>query len=244
MLKIKTVLKLAPSTHDEEFSRRKKEMKDLGAALHNYRSAMDKAKASIKRVVEAFADVRRAFSELADDPSIPDCTKDCTLAFSASMDRLTASVLPEYNNAMDGNVVSATNELKTLYEECGRLESDRSKVMNEYDVYRNEVAKKESEYQRKSKDLSTSKTYSGELAKRDKLEADFETADRKFNDTHDYLMQNRAVTCTNALNAFMTCTSSFMQNVASEFEGLKTSAENALEVVRTGAHAEYDGDHE
>lgn len=240
MLKIKTVLKLGPKTKDEEFNRRKKEMKDLGSAIHAYKSATEKAKSSMKRLVEAWADVRKAFEGLSDYPDTPDSTRDCTLALVASVDRIEGSLLPEYTTAMDSNVIPATNELKSLYDECDKLESSRSKVMNEYDVYRNEVSKKESEYERKSKDISTSKSYSSEVAKRDQLETEFNEADQKFKDTHDHLMQNRAIACSAALLAFVKCSATFMEGVSSEFTALTGSAEHALQAVRAGAQMEYN----
>ncbi|KPA78100.1 hypothetical protein ABB37_06293 [Leptomonas pyrrhocoris] len=240
MLKIKTVLKLGPKTKDEEYDRRKNEMKTLGSAMRAYKSAMERAKSSMKRVVETWADVRKAFDALSDDVNVPDSTRDCTLALTASMDRIEGSLLPEYMTVMDSNVIPATSELSSLYDECGKLENSRNKLMHEYDVYRNEVAKKESEYQRKSKDISTSKSYGSEVAKRDRLEADFGEADQKFKDTHAHLMQNRAIACSAALYAFVDCSATFMEGVASEFTALKGSSQQALQAVRYGAQMEYN----
>ncbi|KAL7700941.1 hypothetical protein NQL31_007027 [Lotmaria passim] len=240
MLKIKTALKLGPKTKDEEYDRRKKEMKDLGSAIHAYKSAMEKAKSSIKRVVETWADVRKVFEGLSDHVNVPDCTRDCTMALLASLDRVEGSLLPEYMTAMDSNVIPATNELKSLYDECDKLESSRNKIMHQYDVYRNEVAKKESEYQRKSKDIATSKSYSSEVAKRDQLETDFCQADQKFKDTHDHLMQNRAIACSAALYAFVDCSAKFMEGVASEFTALQGMSRQALDTIREGAQMEYN----
>jgi hypothetical protein len=194
----------------------------------------------MKRVVETWLDVRKAFEGLSDHVNVPDCTRDCTLALVASMDRIEGSLLPEYTTAMDSTVLPATNDLKLLYDECDKLESSRNKIMHEYDVYRNEVAKKESEYQRKSKDISTSKSYSTEVTKRDHLEKDFAEADQKFKDTHDHLMQNRAIACSAALYAFVDCSATFMEGVASEFTALRGTSQHALQTVREDAQAEYN----
>ncbi|KPI85147.1 hypothetical protein ABL78_5807 [Leptomonas seymouri] len=235
MLKIKTALKLGPKTKDDEYDRRKREMKELGSAIHSYKAAMESAKLAMKRVVNSWLDVRKAFEGLADHVTIPDCTRDCTSAFVASIDRAEASLLPEYVTAIDSNVIPAISDLRSLYEECERLEKSRNKVMHEYDVYRNEVAKKESEYQRKSKDISTSKSYSSDVAKRDALETSFGEADQKFKDTHDYLMQNRVIACSAALCAFAQCSATFMEGVSSEFTALKSTSEQVLRTVRDGA---------
>lgn len=240
MLKIKTALKLGPKTKDEDYDRRKKEMKELDSAIHSYKSATEKAKSAMKRVVEAWVDVRKAFEGLSDHVDTPDSTRDCTLALVASVDRIEGSLLPEYVTAMDSNVLPATSELKTLYDECDKLESSRNKIMSEYDVYRNEVSKKEAEYERKSKDISNSKSYSSEVAKRDQLETMFGEADQKFKDTHDHLMQNRAIACSAALLAFVTCSANFMEGVSSEFTALTGSARNAIDNVRADAQMEYN----
>ncbi|AIN98087.1 hypothetical protein LPMP_210060 [Leishmania panamensis] len=242
MLKIKTVLKTAPATQDEEYDRRKRGMKELGTALRSYKSAMAKAKASVKRVVESLGEVCKVFDTLSNDPNIPNCTKDCTLALAASMDRIEGALLSGFNAAMDSTVLSAVDELKAMYDECAKLEAERNKVMHKYDAYREDINKKESVYQRKSKDALASKSYCAEVAKRDELAMCFEAADQKFKDTHDKLTQVRATACTKALNAFMKCTSNFMEEISSEFNGLKSSSESAIQVLSLGMHAEYEND--
>ncbi|SYZ65610.1 hypothetical_protein (plasmid) [Leishmania braziliensis MHOM/BR/75/M2904] len=122
MLKIKTVLKTAPATQDEEYDRRKRGMKELGPALRSYRSAMAKAKASVNHVVESLGKVCKVFDTLSNDPNIPNCTKDCTLALTASMDRIEGALLSGFNAAMDSTVLSAVDELKAMYDECAKLE--------------------------------------------------------------------------------------------------------------------------
>ncbi|KAG5479707.1 hypothetical protein LSCM4_05713 [Leishmania orientalis] len=218
MLRIKTALKLAPSTRDEEYDRRRRELKDFGSAMRSYRNSMKKAKTSIRRVVEAFVEVCKVFDALTGNVNTPNCTKDCTWGLASSVERIEATVVLDYNTAMDSTVLSATHELKALYDGCGKLEANRNKLMNEYDAHRHTIAKKESDCQRKSKDLRTSKSYCAEAARRDQLE-DFEAADKKFKDTHDYLIQKCAATCTNALSAIINCTSRFMEGTYREFEG-------------------------
>ncbi|CAC9485305.1 conserved hypothetical protein [Leishmania infantum JPCM5] len=242
MMKIKTALKLAPSTCDEDYNRRKREMKDLCSAIRSYNTAMEKAKVSVRRLVEALTEASKVFETLCNYPNIPDCTKDCALALVASMNRIEGTAFPEFNVAMDSTVLTATNGLKALYDECERLECKRNKVMHEYDTYREEVSKKETEYLRKSKSLLKSKYYSTEVARRDELEAAFDSADQKFKDTHDQLMQSRSVTCTDALNAFVSCMSRFMEEISGELEGLKGSSEYVLPVLRNIMRAEHESD--
>ncbi|KAG5505644.1 hypothetical protein JKF63_04979 [Porcisia hertigi] len=129
---------------------------------------------------------------------------------------------------MNSTVIPATLEVRNLYDECGKQANHRHKIMHEYDVYRSEVAKKELEYQRKFNDLSTSRSYSVTLAKRNKLQANFEAANRQFEDTHDYLMYTRGVTCTKAFNVFVDCTSRFLKQMSMESVRMRVLSENAL----------------
>lgn len=242
MMKIKTALKLAPSTCDEDYNRRKREMKDLSTAIRNYNTAMEKAKVSSRRLVEALTEASRVFETLCNYPNISDCTKDCALGLVASMNRIEGTTFPEFNVAMDSTVITATHGLKALYDECERLEGKRNKVMHEYDTYREEVSKKETEYQRKSKSLLKSKYYNTEVARRDELEAAFDSADQKFKDTHDQLMQSRSVASTDALNAFVSCMSRFLQAISEEFESLKGSSEYVLPVLHNIMRAGCESD--
>lgn len=241
-MKIKTALKLAPSTCDEDYNRRKREMKELSSAIRSYSTAMEKAKVSVRRLVEALTEASKAFESLCNYPSIPDSTKDCALALAASMNRIEDTAFPEFNVAMDSTVLTATNGLKALYDECERLEGKRNKIMHEYDAYREEVAKKEIEYLRKSKSLLKSKYYSTEVARRNELEAAFESADQKFKDIHNQLTQSRLVTCTDALNAFLSCMSRIMEDISGEFEGLKGSSEYVEPVVHNIMCEGYESD--
>ncbi|KAG5479325.1 hypothetical protein LSCM1_04581 [Leishmania martiniquensis] len=238
MLKFKTALKLAPSTRDEEYDRRKRELKDFDAAMRHYRSSMEKSKMSIRRVVEAFAEVCKAFDALSDNVNTPDCTKDCARALSSSVERIDVTLKLDFNTTVDLAVLSAIHELKILYDECGNLEVNRNKLMNTYDAHRHSVAKKESDYKRKSKDLRSSKSYCAEAARRDQLEGDFEAADRKFKDAHDHLIQKCAITSTKTLNAFVNCTLRFMEGTSREFEVLRGSVEQAVQVLHYGMCAD------
>lgn len=240
MRKLRTVLNMAPQTRDEEHERRKRELHQLDEAMHSYTYAMRKTKDSVDELLKSFLSVCKAFDKMTSFVDISQTTKSCTKALRETVDHIESSILSQFNNDMRDRTIPAVSNLRNLYNECIRLENERNKIVREYDVYRAEVSKKEIAYEKKSKDLSTSKSYSSDVAKRDDLELRFEVADEKFKESHNSLIQSHAVGCTNGLHLFVTSISSVFLSMASDFKALQSSSQYALDTTQPPTEQYYD----
>lgn len=242
MNKIKATFARAPKTADEDYDRRKKALKDLNEALRMYKSAMEKAKASVKTLVDSLTSVNEAFDKLTSFNEVPNNTRDLSLAFAASCERIKSDYWVRLGKAMDDDVLPATTNLKKMYEECSSLEAERNKQMQQYDYYYYEASKTESEYAKKGKDLALSKSYEPNCSKANMYKGKFVEADRKFKDSHDFLLDTQSATVTGAMLAYLRNTSEFVAGVTHELESLTAAATQVS--VHPGVNSHQQGGQE
>lgn len=215
---IKAKFDLAPKTVDEDYDMQKKSMKDLKAAIVSYKSAVDKAKGSVKSVVESLEAVRNVFEKLTRGSYSSYHSRDVAMAFGASYDRIATAHCPQFILSIDTGITTAMNELKKMHSECSKYEDERNRLRSEYDVYRNEVTKKEGEYAKKGKDLSSSKSYGPTVVKRNDLRGRFEGADATFKKTYQSLMCSASVAVEESMLAFLGCSTTFAGAIVQEFK--------------------------
>lgn len=245
MRSVRTTLKIAPKTHDEEYDARRKALKDLNSALGSYKSSMEKVKSNVKSAIESLTRIKEVYQKMTESEETPGATRDLVLQFDATVNRITGDLLAQYTQSMDTDVIPAVLDMKKLYDECHHLETERNKLMKEYDVYRNEVAKKEAEYAKKNKDLTTSKSYGSDVIKRNDYQAKFEEADTKFKDSHDYLVSNSARTTNRCMVTFFQCSFTFLNSLGEEFKALYDTALHVSQEVAPAMQPDVrDGENE
>lgn len=225
MRSVRTTLKIAPKTQDDDYDNRKKVLKDLQSAFESYKNSMEKAKSHVKSAVESLSRIKAAFEKMTGCLEAPSQTHNLVTQLCASVNHITGDALTQYMRSMESDVIPAVLDMKRLCDDCHHLESEREKFRKEYDVYRNEVAKKESEYTKKNKDLSTSKSYTSDVVKRDDYHVRFEEADGKFKFSHDALISNMATCIRRCMVTFFQCTLSLTSSITEEFKMLHTTAQ-------------------
>ncbi|CAD2220912.1 hypothetical protein, conserved [Angomonas deanei] len=221
--KVKKTLKVAPKTEDDDYTARKKSFKALADSLKDYKSAMEKAKKSIKGVMDALTHVRKAFDQITTNPELSDHSSDLVLSFSTTLDRLKADIYDNFEKTMDTQVIAPMNDIKNMESECTKAEHERTKYRKEFDLYRDLVKKKEAEYLKKNKELSVSKSYSGDVTKMNDNQKLFEEADQKYIEAHGSFLSHGAFFTSQSIESFMRCWRDLMSSFTSEFSGLASA---------------------
>lgn len=225
MRAILAAFKLAPKTQDPEYENRSKVLDDLNEAIEKYESAMEKVKSNVKAAAESLIKVRTAFELMSQGDEVSSGTRDLVTHFGKAVDRITGDYLSDFTQSVDSDVIPAVLDMTKLSDECELYESARNKAMREYDVYRQEVSKRETEYAKKNKDLSASRGYNTDVVKRDELKVKFEDADRKFKDCHEYILQHTSETVNHCMLTFLACSTKFSSRVTQEMEALFESVQ-------------------
>ncbi|CAD2220911.1 hypothetical protein ADEAN_000843500 [Angomonas deanei] len=222
--RVKLTLKLAPKTEDEEYNARKKSFKSLSDSIKDYKNAMDRAKKSIKGVVDALSQVQRAFTGVAANPDLSPQTSNTITSFGAALDRLKGEIYENFEKAMDTEVSGPINGLREVETSCNTADNERTKFRKEYDLYRDLVRQKEAEYTKKDKDLSASKSYGGDVIKMNENQKLFEEADLKFTGACSSYTSQVAFSTTQSVDAFMRCWRDSLSRYTSEFAALASAS--------------------
>ncbi|EAN85144.1 hypothetical protein C3747_144g95 [Trypanosoma cruzi] len=221
MLNTKASLGLVgEKTVDEDYNKRSASLKALNEALNEYSTAMDKAKHAMREVMHSLGKASKAFEKLNSGSCIPEPLKDFSEDFKKAIEHLQQYALQEFMNTMETTVIKTGHAIRADYEECVRVDQQRQKTVNEYDVYRSAVDKKETEYAKKGKDLKESKTYEEDTKTRDELKADYEASDKLFKSSHDALESNVVSKGRLCMREFFCCTSEFLSALSTEMKRL------------------------
>ncbi|KAH9597767.1 hypothetical protein LSM04_003739 [Trypanosoma melophagium] len=212
---------VSDKTVDEDYDKRVAGLTKLNDAMSSYHSSMDKVKHAAKELVKALDDASKAFEKLNADDHIPSELKDYSKQFKESIEKIQKDALVQFTQEMDRKVSTAGNSLKGDCDSCTHLEQERSKTVNEYDVYRDTVSKKEAEYAKKGKDLKESKYYEDEVKQRDQLKAQYEAANTTFKEKHDELLKKLVGNNKLCAREFTTCTCTFLKELSKEMERLE-----------------------
>lgn len=210
----KAALGTAPKTEDKEFDQKAANVKGVEKAISDYRSAMEKMKSAASSFASAMEAMSKAFDMLSKAEDATDAMKEMAKEYEAASKKVNDNILVDFKKAIDDH--ENMTAVKDLASECKKLESSRNKVMAEYDTYRDAVHTKEVEYKKKNKDLTDSKHYNEEVAKRDSLKAEFEKADKEFKDKYDELEKAKVATYSTGMSAYLTSTSHFLESIEKE----------------------------
>lgn len=224
MLDTKATLGLAPKTVDKDYDEKAAIVKEVDQALSEYKSAMERMKSAAQTVVTAMEGVCKAFEKLTEGSDVSESMKGISGDYEAAVKKIKDEDLFDFKRSIDGP--AAVLDLKSLVDECKKLEDKRSKVMNEYDVYRETVSKKEEEYRKKGKELTDSKHYTDELAKRDALKSQFEEADKDFKTKFGEVEKKKLSTYLGFMSSYLGSTSQFFSAAEKKIVPLKEKAEN------------------
>lgn len=223
---LKKTLKMVPKTTDDEFDRRVAASKSLHSAIRAYDAAVRKAKSALEDVTSRFLDVKTAFIKITDSCNSDDNTTNVVTAFSASVERMKTEIFAEFGRAIDQDILATTHEMKNMESDCDKAESERQKLRKDFDVYRELVRQKESEYSKKSKDLTGSKSYGSDVVKRNEFEQRFNIADDHFKDVHSQYMSKSSSMTAQSISSFMNTCYNFFNRMSAEFGALVSSGQN------------------
>lgn len=219
----KAALGTAPKTEDKDYDQKAANVKGIEKAISDYRSAMEKMKSAASSFASAMEAMSKAFDVLGNADDATDAMKAMAKDYEAAVKKVNDHILVDFKKAIDDHENMST--VKDLASECKKLESSRNKVMAEYDTYRDAVHTKEVEYKKKNKDLSDSKHYHEEVAKRDSLKADFEKADKEFKEKYDELEKAKVSTYSKGMSAYLTSTSQFLDSIEKEMAHASAKAD-------------------
>lgn len=219
----KAALGTAPKTEDKDYDAKAANVKGIEKAISDYKSAMSKMKSASQSFASAMEAMSKAFEVLSNGEDSTEAMKNTSKDYAALVKKVNDQFLVDFKKAIDDHESMAV--VKDLAAECKKLESKRNSVMAEYDTYRDAVHTKEVEYKKKNKDLSDSKHYQDEVAKRDSLKADFEKADKDFKDKYAELEKEKVNTYRSGMSAYLTSTSHFLDSIEKELAPVAKKAE-------------------
>lgn len=218
----KAALGTAPKTEDKDYDAKAATVKGIEKAISDYKSAMSKMKSAAQSFTSAMEAMTKAFEVLGNSEDSTEAMKTTATDYAAVVKKVNDQFLVDFKKAIDDN--EGMTVVKDLASECKKLESKRNSVMAEYDTYRDAVHTKEVEYKKKNKDLSDSKHYQDEVAKRDSLKADFEKADKDFKDKYAELEKEKVSTYRGGMAAYLTSTSHFLDSIEKELAPVASKA--------------------
>ncbi|ORC89336.1 uncharacterized protein TM35_000121110 [Trypanosoma theileri] len=215
---------VSDKTVDEDYEKRSAGLKTLHDATSSYQSSMEKVKHAGKEFVKALEEASKAFEKLNADDHIPSELKQYSKEFKEMVEKIQKGALLQFTKEMDAKVITSGSSLKGDCEACSHLEQERSKAVNEYDVYRDTVSKKEAEYAKKGKNLKDSKGYEEEVKQRDHFKSVYETANKSFKEKHDELLKKLVENNKACAKEFADCTTTFLKDLSKEMERLEKAS--------------------
>lgn len=216
MRALRTAFKIAPKTKDEEYEDRKKALEELRDSMNVYGAAIDRVKSSVRSAAESLVKVRSAFDKLSTLEGVDRGTQSTVASFGNSVDRITGEYLNDFKASMDGEVGNAVLNMKKLCDECDVYRHNRDKALRDYDVCRDEIVRRESEYVKKNKSLAESRTYNANIVKREDLREQAQRHDGKFKDCHDFVLKHTPGLINSCMATFCTCLSLFTGRITDE----------------------------
>ncbi|KPA78099.1 hypothetical protein ABB37_06292 [Leptomonas pyrrhocoris] len=222
MMDTKAALGTAPKTEDKDYDQKAADLKSIQKALSEYKSAMEKMKSAAQSFASAMAAMEKAFETLGKGEDATEEMKKMTKEYEAVSKKVNDQILTDFKKAIGDH--EDMKGVKDLAADCKKLESSRNKVMAEYDTYRDSVDKKEQEYKKKNKDLSDSKHYHEEVAKRDSLKQEFEKADKEFKDKHAELEKEKVTAYSSGMSGYLMSTSHFLDSIEKELSHVAPKA--------------------
>lgn len=222
VLETKAALGVAPKTVDRDYDEKAAKVKAIDKAITEYNSAFSRMKSASQSLVTAMESMSKALEVMTTGDDVPAPMKAAATEHKELVKKAQDEYLTEFKKAADDS--ASLTEVKNLAAECKRLETKRNKVMSEYDTYRDAVSTKEAEYSKKGKDLTGSKHYNEEVAKRDSLKAEFESADKEFKSKFDELESKKLSSYMAAMTAYLAGTWQMMAAIEKEMAAAKAKA--------------------
>lgn len=235
ILDVKTAVGTAPKTKDDEYSEMSKRMDEAEFAIRQYSLSVDRMKAAANSMSQAFSDVVKAFTAMTVGSDAPEGMKAVSAACEQAVKRIHDEGLTTYIKALDDEAVSPMKDMRSQIAELRKVEAARNRVMAEYDTYREAVANKEKEYEKKGKSLSESKSYQEEVAKRDELKAKFKEENTKFKEKANAISEERFRAFLKTMRVFSADTAKYF-SVAEKSITTVESAAKKVELKPTASH--------
>ncbi|GET88236.1 hypothetical protein, conserved [Leishmania tarentolae] len=223
MLETKAALGVAPKTVDVDFDEKAASLKTINSTLSDYKSAIERTRSASESLVSAMESMRKVMETMARGDDVPESVKSVVKDYTQLTQKSQSEFLVDFKKTI--NEGESTADITTLVGKCKRLEAKRNKVMSEYDAYRDSVSKKEETYRKKGKDLSDSKGYNEEVAKRDSLKAEFERIDKEFKEMYAELEKKKLHSYMHAISIYLAGTSQLMASIQKEMESTKKKAD-------------------
>ncbi|KEG14513.1 hypothetical protein DQ04_00431170 [Trypanosoma grayi] len=227
MLDSKATLGLvSDKTVDDDYSRVNASLKAFNETHNAYNNSMNKTRHAMKEVVRSLEDASKAFEKLADNTNAPKEVKLFATEFRVAAQKIGNEVFTRYVESMEKDVNKAGGTTNADYTECVHLEQQRNKAVNEYDVYRSAVSKKEDEYAKKGKNLSDSKSYNEEVRQRDEWKIKYEVADASLKEKYAALEAKSTTNNVASVTEFIGCTNTFLLELSEEMKHLQKMSSN------------------
>ncbi|KAG5480088.1 hypothetical protein CUR178_06140 [Leishmania enriettii] len=223
VLDTKAALGVAPKTVDWDFDEKSNNVRVIHQTLSNYVSALEQMKTASQNLFTAMDNMSKALGTMTAEHGVPEAMRFLAVEYTEVVRKGTFEHLVDFKKAIDDAECIA--EMMNLTAKCKSLAAKRKKVMSEYDAYRDAVCKKEVQYRKKGKDLSISKYYDEEVARRDNLKADFEKADSDFKSMYDVLEEKRLSSYMSAISVFLGCTLQLISSIEKELRVVKRKAD-------------------
>lgn len=223
MLETKAALGVAPKTVDYDFEEKAGNLKTINHTLSDYKSAVEETRSSSQHLLTAMESMLKVLETMTRGNDIPENVRGVVGDFAQMVQKARCEFLVDFKKMLDDD--DSVTEIKSLAGKCKSLEARRSKVMNEYDAYREAVTKKEAEYRKKGKDLCDSKLYEEEASRRDSLKAGFQKIDKEFKDTYAELEKKKLHSYMAALSTYLASTSQLMGSIHKEMESTRRKAD-------------------
>ncbi|AYU78468.1 protein of unknown function - conserved [Leishmania donovani] len=223
MLETKAALGVAPKTVDWDFEEKAGNLKTINHTLSDYKSAVEQTRSASQNLLTSMESMLKVLETMTRGNDIPDNVRGVVGDFAQMVQKAHCELLVDFKKTLDDD--DSVAEIESLAGKCKSLEARRSKVMNEYDAYREAVTKKEAEYRKKGKDLCDSKLYEEEVSRRDSLKAGFQKIDKEFKETYAELEKKKLRSYMAALSTYLASTSQLMGSIHKEMESTKRKAD-------------------
>ncbi|KAG5479706.1 hypothetical protein LSCM4_05712 [Leishmania orientalis] len=223
VLDTKAAFGVAPKTVDWDFDEKSNNVKNIHQTLSIYISALEQMKTASQSLLTAMDNMSKALGTMTAEHGVPEAMRFVAVEYTELVRKGIFEHLVDFKKTIDDDESIA--EMMNLAAKCKSLAAKRKKVMSEYDAYRDAVCKKEVQYRKKGKDLSGSKYYDEEVARRDSLRADFEKADNDFKSTYDVLEEKRLSSYMAAISVFLGCTLQLISSIEKEMRAVKRKAD-------------------
>lgn len=210
MMGAKASLGMANKTEDPEYDKYHAAIQGLTDALEAYKSAAKTMEKAAVEMSAALKKVAKSMTALAEGDGASAGQKSAASKFVDASETIENHYLKAYKDEL---ICKDLEKLQHELDEEKKLNGPRSKWMSEYDVYREAVATKESEYAKKNKPLTESKLYNEQVATRDSNKKEFEAADKAYKAQCEKIMKMRIPAINEGMISFLKGSSTFLSNI-------------------------------